>query len=208
MIGAIAAAIESQLSHQYYVEVETRAYRSSDAGDLLVGIPDAAVVSKAVNEPSTAPSLQAESSVTTQTRPERVTLPMPVAVNERYLDVREVGTDAAVTVIEVLSPKNKRPGKGHDAYTKKRERALASATHLVEIDLLRGGKVMPIVGRPSPRAYRILVSRSDQRPGADLYALSRQQPLPTIPIPLKPEDAELAVDLQSLLNQVYEEARY
>ncbi|MEM9004358.1 MAG: DUF4058 family protein [Cyanobacteria bacterium P01_F01_bin.86] len=207
-IGAIAAAIEVQLSRQYYVEVETRTYRSSDTENLLIGIPDAAVVAKSVSEPLMTPPLEIESSVTTQVRPQRVTLPMSVEVNERYLEVREIGTDAVITVIEVLSPKNKRAGKGRDAYEKKRGMMLTSATHLSEIDLLWGGKAMPVLGLQSSTAYRILVSRSDQRPAADLYTLSLLQPLPAIPVPLKSGDTDLVVDLQALLNQVYEEARY
>jgi hypothetical protein len=80
-----------------------------------------------------------EAATATQTRPERVTVPMPLTVNERFLEVREVTTAAVVTVIEVLSPKKKRAGEGRAAYEKKRRVILGSATHLVELDLLRGG---------------------------------------------------------------------
>jgi hypothetical protein len=41
--------------------------------------------------------------------PQEVTLPVSSETKERYLEVREAGTDA---VIEVLSPKNKRKGDG------------------------------------------------------------------------------------------------
>jgi hypothetical protein len=44
LIGAIAAAIEPQLSSQYYVEVETRTYQGEATEDLLIGIADAAIV--------------------------------------------------------------------------------------------------------------------------------------------------------------------
>ena len=45
-----------------------------------------------------------------------------------------------VTVLETLSPANKRPGgDGRREYLKKREEVLQSPSHLVEIDLLRGG---------------------------------------------------------------------
>ena len=37
-------------------------------------------------------------------------------VKERYLEVRETKTDAVITVIEILSPKNKRKGKGRSIY--------------------------------------------------------------------------------------------
>jgi hypothetical protein len=133
---------------------------------------------------------------------------MPQPIRERYLEIREVKTDAFVAVIEVLSPKNKREGEGRLAYEKKRRLVLSSATHLVEIDLLRGGKAMQTLGVRSPTAYRILVSRSEQRPTADLYNATLQQPLPTVPLPLKPETPDLFLDLQTAFSRVYEEARY
>ena len=209
LIGAIAAAIEPQLSLQYYVEVETRTYQSDDNDEeLLIGIPDAAVLSSQGNSGIPQPSVQMESSVVTQSLPEQVSLPLSLPINERYLEVREVKTDAVITVIEVLSPKNKRTGEGRIAYEKKRRMILESATHLVEIDLLRGGKAMPILGVRSPTADRILVSRSERRPAADLYGVTLQQPLPTVPIPLKSGDPDLFVDLQAVFSQVYKEARY
>jgi hypothetical protein len=209
LIGAIAAALEPQLSLQYYIEVETRTYQSDEEDEeILIGIPDAAVFSSqsSIDQPES--SLPIQASVATQNRPERVALPMPIVVHERYLEVRDAKTDAVLTVIEVLSPKNKRGGEGRSAYDKKRRMVLESATHLVEIDLLRGGKAMPIVGQRSPSAYRILVSRSDQRPAADLYSVALQEPLPTVLVPIKAGEPELVLDLQAAMNRIYEEARY
>jgi hypothetical protein len=113
-----------------------------------------------------------------------------------------------ITVIEVLSPTNKRPGEGRNIYAAKRRNILGSASHLVEIDLLRGGQPMPMLGPTDPVAYRLLVSRSEQRPAADLYGVALPQPLPTIPIPLKSDDADVTIDLQAIVNRVYDEARY
>ncbi len=203
---AIADTIEPQLSPQYYVEVETRTYQSDDSEDgLLIGIPDAIVFS---GQSDVTPQLLVEDrSVATQSRPERVTVPMPFEVKERYLEVREVVTDEVITVIELLSPKNKRAGEGRMAYEKKRRAILSSATHLVELDLLRGNKPMAILGMRST-AYRILVSRSHQRPSADLYSIVLQQVLPSFPVPLKLNDPEPSVPLQEIFNGVYERARY
>lgn len=133
---------------------------------------------------------------------------MPLTVNERYLEVREIVTDEVITVIELLSPKNKRSGDGRTAYEKKRRAILGSATHLVELDLLRGGKPMAILGMRSTTAYRILISRSDRRPAADLYSFSLQQQLPSFPIPLKPNEEEPLVPLQDIFNGVCDRARY
>jgi Protein of unknown function (DUF4058) len=139
-------------------------------------------------------------------QPQKITMPMAEEVNERYLEIREVATGTVVTVIELLSPKNKRPGEGRLAYERKRNQVLASATHLIEIDLLRGGKPFPIRGELGD--YRILVCRGDQRPVADLYAFNLRQPIPAVLIPLLPSEAEPMLDLQKLLNYVYERGRY
>jgi hypothetical protein len=217
LMVAIADAIEPQLSSHYYVDVETRTYQSDESDEeLLIGIPDAIVFSSPSESPlespsdSPAPEVSAveESVVATQPRPEIVTVPMPIEVKQRYLEVREMGTDAVITVIELLSPKNKRAGEGRTAYEKKRRLILGSETHLVELDLLRGAKPMAILGVRSASHYRILISRSQQRPKADLYGIMLQQPLPSFPIPLKPDEAEPIVLLQAVFDQVCERARY
>lgn len=124
-------------------------------------------------------------------------------VQERYLEVREVGSGQVVTVIEVLSPKNKRAEEGRQAYLSKRQRILASQTHLVEIDLLRAGEPLPIAS-----LYRIIVSRSQYRPKAELYPFGLRQPLPTIVVPLLPGDEEPTLAMQSILELVYRRGRY
>jgi hypothetical protein len=114
-----------------------------------------------------------------------------------------------VTVLETLSPGNKRPGSdGRREYLKKREEILQSQTHLVELDLLRGGQRMPTV-RPLPSAdYCAIVSRSQRRPRADAYVWTIRDPLPTIPIPLNKGDPDVALDLQAVCTTVYDRARY
>ncbi len=91
-----------------------------------------------------------------------------------------------MTVIELLSPKNKRSGPGREAYLRKRRQVMASQTHWVEIDLLRGGEPLPLRGAIAAD-YRILVSASGRRPQAQRYAFTLRQPIPSIPVPLDGE---------------------
>jgi Protein of unknown function (DUF4058) len=140
--------------------------------------------------------------------PMTVSLPMPIEIKEGYLEVREVATKQVVTVIEVLSPANKRAGRGYDSYVAKRQDILASQTHLIEIDLLRGGTAMSYRGNVPNYHYRLLISRSHARPKADLYGFNVQDPIPTFAVPLQNQDAEPVVDLHSLLNMVYDRAGY
>ncbi|GAA6614885.1 DUF4058 family protein [Scytonema sp. NUACC26] len=202
LISAIANAIESNLSQDYWVAIEKRVYTSVPEDAVLVGIPDASVVSKSSSRQSTTTLTTASDSSIT------VMLPIPEEIRESYLEIRDIATGAVITAIEVLSPTNKRPGKGRDTYEKKRNAVLESATHLVEIDLLREGTPMEMVGNVPQSHYRILVSRAPQRPRAQLYGFNLQQTIPTFPLPLKPKEAELSVDLQSLLLQIYNQARY
>ena len=67
---------------------------------------------------------------------------------------------------------------------------------------------MTIFGVRALSPYRILISRSQQRPKADLYSISLRHPLPNFPIPLKPDEAEPSVPLQAVFAHVYERARY
>lgn len=85
---------------------------------------------------------------------------------------------------------------------------MGSQTHLVELDLLRAAKPMAMRGGRSPATYRILVSRGEQRPTADLYSVTLQEPLPSFPIPLKVGELEPIVPLQEVLEQVYARGRY
>lgn len=209
LIVAIADVIEPQLGDRYYIEVETRTYQADDATDesVLVGIPDAAIFSRSPTESEQLP-LESETGIALQARPMQVQVPLPQTVTERYLEVRELGTDAVVTVIEVLSPKNKRSGEGRTGYEQKRRRILGSNTHLIELDLLRAGKPMPMHQVPVPTAYRLLISRATDRPTADLYGLTLQAPLPALPLPLLSAEIEPMIPLQAVFEGVYERARY
>jgi hypothetical protein len=66
---------------------------------------------------------------------------------------------------------------------------------------------MPVLGDVSTD-YRILVSRGYRRPEADLYSFGLQDPIPAFPVPLNRGELEPVVDLQKLLNEVYERARF
>jgi hypothetical protein len=63
---------------------------------------------------------------------------------------------------------------------------------------------MPMMGNDIQSHYRILVSRGDRRPYADLYAFNLQDIIPSFPLPLRSGDTEPIIDLQTLLNQVYD----
>jgi len=136
-------------------------------------------------------------------------IPMPEERRETYLVIREVGTREVVTVIETLSPANKRAGgDGRREYLRKRADVLGSDSHLVELDLLRGGLRLPMVTPLPPGDYYAIISRSYRRPKAEVYAWTVRHRLPTIPIPLRRGEPDVPLNLQEAFATVYERARY
>ncbi len=205
LIAALARTLNPLIRPKYRAAVEKRVYWDA----LLVGIPDVAVVQRrsdgVKSERSTTQGATALVTEPLVSEPLMVTVPLTEEVQERFLEIRDVSTGMVVTVVEVLSPKNKRAGEGNIQYDAKRQQILNSSAHLVEIDLLRAGEPKPIAGGVSAD-YRILVSRADQRPRAELYAFNLSDRLPRFLLPLRPGDPEPLVDLQQCLEQVYADA--
>ena len=134
---------------------------------------------------------------------------MPVKVTERYLEIREVATGDVITVIELLSPTNKRPGEGYQEYQAKRLQTLGRRTHLIEIDLIRADTPLPMrLHAGSPGDYRIVVSRAPHRPRAEVYAFTLRDPIPDFAVPLLSDDPEPVVPLNHLVHDLYDRAGY
>jgi len=198
LIAALRDDLAPRLRPRYRVKVEVRVYAAMPDKLGFIGVPDVGIIQ--VNEPVTA--------YRTPTRPRRVELLVPDVIEEGYLEIQEVASAKVITVIEILSPANKRPGEGRRFYEFKRGLVFASGTQLVEIDLLRAHQPMPISGNGHPGHYRLLVSRSHRRPKADLYTFDVQEPIPTFPLPLQPGEEEPAVDLNRILHDLYDRAGY
>lgn len=212
LIVEIADIINPQIRPKYRMELEQRVYCDTESNGenfsgSLVGIPDNVVFQAS---PTTPPFPSSGVAIASPpVKPLTVTLPQPKKVKEWYLKVKDVETKQVVTVIEILSPKNKRKGEGRNKYLKKREQILMSLTHFIEIDLLIQGETMPInINDKMKTDYRIIISRSDSRPQADLYVFNLPQQIPSIPLPLKPEDEEPLIPLQELLHNLYEKGSY
>ncbi|MCY7284970.1 MAG: DUF4058 family protein, partial [Cyanobacteria bacterium CAN_BIN43] len=203
LISVLARSLNAVITPKYRAAVEKRDYADS----LLDGIPDVSVFQRSSDTQSDPKTTAAEPQRTTATLSEPLVVTVPIAeeTQERFLEIREVVTGAIVTVVDVLSPKNKRAGEGRVKYDAKRQTVLNSTAHLVEIDLLRTGETKPMAGGVTSD-YRILVSRANRRPAAELYPFNLREPLPRFLLPLHPSDREPVVDLQNLLEQVYQEA--
>lgn len=202
LIVGIADLLAPQLLPKYQIDIDKRVYEVTGLNTLLVGRPDVTVQHSRASRQSP----QQQTSIELEKAPLQVVLPMAEEVRESYLEVKDAQTQAVITAIEILSPTNKRD-EGRQKYLRKREKILNTQTNLIEIDLLTQGEPLPLIENINSH-YRIIVSRSASRPTADLYAFNLPERIPIIPLPLVPEEKEPAIDLQTLLNAVYDRSGY
>ena len=117
-----------------------------------------------------------------------------------------------VSVIEILSYSNKAAtGPDRAAYLAKQRDLINSSTNLVEIDLLRGGE--PTIAPPpaflaelsgGPFDYAICLHRADAGNQFEAWTRTVREALPRFIIPLTEDTPDVPVNLQNLLNRVYE----
>jgi len=133
--------------------------------------------------------------------------PIPQEIPALSVEIRDVAERRLVTVIEILSPGNKR-GKGWEDYNAKRVELLSPRTHLVEIDLLRAGSRIHLIGELPNAPYFVFLSRVQRRPRTQVYPIGLRGKLPAIPIPLLPPDADVALDLQAAVEACFNLVHY
>lgn len=202
LISQMAFALTPQAIPRYFVNYEVSVYidRGEDERDLL-GYADATVTR---NPDATG---HVTGGTATLEAPETGTVRYgAIKQTHRWLTIRDTGTRRVVTVIELLSPSNKMGGNRGE-YLRKRRRILRSATHLVEIDLLRGGPRMP-TGGVRASDYRVLVSRRPDRPRVQVWPIGLREAIPTIPIPVRTGEPDLRLELKPLIDSVYDGLGY
>ena len=133
-------------------------------------------------------------------------------ITERFVKIIESGTERLVTVIEFVSPTNKRP-QGLHAFRSKRAELLASGVNFVEVDLVRAGDWRALIrphrcGKRATSLYRVAIRIPRDPAAVYLHPIRLQDHLPEIVIPLRPTDVDVKLDLQSLLDRAYANGRY
>lgn len=193
-------SLSAQLGPDYLVKVEARVFiRQLSAEDRhFFGRADVALTT-AIDASGPAVALI--------DAPVELTLPEVDLGRESWLAIRDRRDRRVVTVIELLSPANKRRGPDRDAYSSKRNGVLASQTHLVEIDLRRGGERPSLP--PLPKSdYYVFISQYERRPRLGFWPIGLRDRLPAVPIPLTAPDPPVTLDLQAVLDQAYDSADY
>lgn len=118
------------------------------------------------------------------------------------VEIRDVANRKLVTMIEILSPVNKY-GWGAKEYNDRRLELFQTDVHLLEIDLLRGGIRISLWREPPPAHYYVYLSRVQRRPNTQVWPVHLRQPLPVVPVPLLPPDADVPLDLQAAVNACF-----
>ena len=117
---------------------------------------------------------------------------------QRYVAIRGEGGEL-ITTIEVLSPSNK-SGDGYEDFRLKQERLAARGVHLVEVDLLRAGRRRWRDERVDEADYVCTLRRA----GAErvkVWCAEGGRALPTIPVPLRAPDADVALALEPVMQE-------
>jgi hypothetical protein len=193
---------------RYVVRVERRVYLEEPFAEPDQAIPDVAILERrgiARSSSATAVLDEAPAGVAAV----ECLLPEAEEHHEYYLVLRDRETLRIVTLIELLSPTNKRAGsEGREEYLDKREEVLQSRTNLVELDLLRGGQRLPMQTELPKGDYYAFVRRGWRRRHAAVYAWTLREKMPPIPIPLRKNEPEPTLDLQTALDLSYDRAAY
>jgi hypothetical protein len=194
LIDEIHAAIVANTDGRYVVRSDITVYIEEPSASERMRIkPDVMVLGpyRGVARAAVAPSRAAR----------YVELGEAEVVELAGLRVVDARNNELVTAVELLSPANKL-GEGRGQYLLKRNRLLGHV-NLVEIDLLRRGPRMPMRNLP-PCDYCAVVAQPAEYPQGGIFAWSLREPIPVIPIPLRPEDQAVEVDFQAALHRVYD----
>ncbi len=221
LAGELRAELNLLLPQPYYARLEVRPEVGivDDAGTARRIVPDVAVIKS--RDAPTAPA-----TVTVSDRRATISASVEVivaseALRHQVVEIRDASRGhKLITLIEIVSPSNKRAGVDRRAYLCKQREVLESDASLVEIDLLRAGeRLLPnaeleayLVGLAPQPAYLVMVNRAWCRLGVEmayqLFAVSLREILPCIAIPLRAGEDEVTLDLQWIFNQTYDRGPY
>jgi hypothetical protein len=220
LAGEIRGQLNATLPQPYYARLEMRPEVGvvEEGGYTRRVVPDVAVVRHQGNLPVGSVALLDAPRSQVSAFYEFAPLDEPIA--HHFVEVRDASRGhKLVTLIEIVSPSNKRRGPDRQSYLQKQQEVLASDASLVEIDLLRTGErlfadprlaefVASIVPRPD---YLVLVNRAWQRDklsrGFRVFPATVRDLLPCIDIPLR-EGEEVLLDLQVAFNRAYDSGPY
>lgn len=162
--------------------------------------PDVAIV----HAPKPGPSTTGGAAIL-----EPATIPTTIYDEDRevFLKIVHRPDRKLITVLELLSPANKIE-PGYRDYLSRRNAILWQQVHLVELDLLVGGRRLPMERPLPPGDFFAIIARWEQRPDCQVYSWTVRHRLPKIPIPLKAPDPDISIDLAEVYTTAFDRGRY
>ena len=201
-------AIQLNLPDELLARADERVFVESN-DDRRTIYPDVEII-----ETSSLGSRSSSVAVLDVTEPLIVEQPLVEPASQGFIEIIDTQSgNRVVTVIEFVSPSNKRPGDGRELYLQKQREVMASDASYVEIDLTRSSpraRLLPPEQIPARhrKTYQIAVNRPWQRRKFEVYTVSLRERLPKIAIPLRQTDQDIALDIQTLVEQCYINGRY
>ena len=207
LISHSSDQMQGQLGDDLVARIEERLIVESSEGYARQIVPDVSVIEidTAFPQRATGSTALAEPMVI-RIAPE----PHP----QRSIDIIDTRTGGRViTTIEFVSPSNKLSGDGRKKYEQKQQECMDARVNLVEIDLTQTGERNLICHRSGQLAanefpYIVSCWRAVKPEQAEFYPLSLRTRLPTIRIPLRRNEADITLDLQTVVETCYAAARY
>lgn len=204
--------LQPQLPGELRARMEERVFVTGELGLVGYRVPDVYLVEHPRSGSAGGAALAVAERVDAA---EPFTVPLPdVELTETYIEIIDAGSgNRVVSAIEFLSPTNKLPGEGREKYLQKQHECRQARVPLVEIDLTRQGRrrdVLPLRSIPAQHHTTFLVCAERYHPQHRLeyYPIPLASRLPAIRIPLRPQDRDVVLSLQPLVDQAYRNGRY
>jgi len=208
LILYICDQLEDQLPGSLIARVEERVVFETETDETRAAYPDVKVSER------TGARYSAAAVASSVAVAEPVIVMYHEPATETFINILEAGPgQRLVTVIEVLSLANKLAGEGQRQYRQKQRELSDTNVSLVEIDLLRrGDRVLSVPASLIPRhartTYQVCVRRGWEPGRFEVYPITLRSPLPGIRIPLREEDRDIRLDLQTIVQLAYRKGRY
>ena len=213
-VAFLGGALQERLPPPYFADIARRAWIEVSNRPV---VPDVQIL-RSRRDPGPELAEQGGVAVAAVARSRAVVVTVArEEVRQTFLEIRirQGADERVVTTIEVLSPANKTPGDhGRDPYLQKQREILDSQTHLVEIDLLRGGMHATAVPlelafeKAGPFDYHVSIHRFDRSEDFLVYPIRLEERLPEVAIPLLPGDPDVTIDLQAVFDRCYDNGPY
>ncbi|NLY00139.1 MAG: DUF4058 family protein [Rhodopirellula sp.] len=222
LANQISAVLNSVLPAPYYARLEMRPEVGIVEEGLAIRriVPDVAVVRRPPQQPAVGGT--AVLDLPRDTISNSLELEIPVdPIRHGFVEIRDPSRGhQLITLIEIVSPSNKRAGPDRQMYLRKQREVLESDASLIEVDLHRTGQRLLIyreleqlLEQIEPRPdYLVLVNRAWRRQeGATAYQIFPvmvTEILPCIPVPLRQGQDEIPLDLQFVFSLAYDGGPY